>query len=65
MLRRSADVGLNLGAAAHFEFVSENADLRLVFLLHLQLILFELIDLVSDQLHLLNLLSNLVLNLLT
>jgi hypothetical protein len=33
-------------------------------LLHLQLILFELIDLVADQFHLLDLLSHLILDLL-
>lgn len=50
--------------AAHFEFMAQVADLILVVLLHLELILFQLIDLVTDELHLLYLLRDLRLHLL-
>lgn len=56
-------MGLHLGASSHVQLVSEHANFSLIILLHLQLILFELVDLVADQFHLLNLLSNLIFDL--
>jgi hypothetical protein len=64
MLRRSAEMGLHLRASAHLKFMSQHADFSLVVLLHLELILFELIDFVTDKLHLLNLLGDLAFDLL-
>ena len=49
---------------SHFEFVSQQPDLVVVLLLELDLSLLELVDLVSNHLHLLNLIANLTLNLL-
>ena len=46
-------------ATSQFQLLSEHANFCLVVLLHLQLVLFQLIDLVPDQFHLLNLLIDL------
>ena len=49
--------------SAHLQLVSKHSDLSLVVLLHLQLVLFELVDLVTDEFHLLDLLCDLALDL--
>lgn len=66
VLQWTADVGLGHGrsAAAHVELMAQSANLVLVVLLDLQLVLFQLIDLVPNELHLLDLLGNLALKLL-
>jgi hypothetical protein len=56
VLRRATEMRLHLRASAHLQFVSQHADLSLVVLLHLELVLLQLVDLVPDELHLLNLL---------
>jgi hypothetical protein len=66
MLQRTSDVVLchRWGAAAHVELVAQGSNFVLVVLLDLELILLELIDFVTDEFHLLNLLCDLVLVLL-
>jgi hypothetical protein len=49
---------------SHFELMSQQPELVFVLLLQLDLRLFELIDLVSNHLHLLDLVGNLALDLL-
>ena len=49
---------------SHFKFMSQRPELVIILLLQLDLGLFELVDLVSDHLHLLDLAANLTLNLL-
>lgn len=63
MLRRTAYVGCDGRNTSHFELVSQQPDLVVVVLLQLDLSLLELVDLVSNHLHLLNLIANLTLNL--
>jgi hypothetical protein len=50
-------------SATHLELVPKHSDLSLVVLLHFQLILLELVNLVADELHLLDLLGDLVFHL--
>ena len=64
MLRWTTKMRLHLRTTAHFQLVSKHSNFSLIFLLHLQLILLKLVDLVTDQLHLLNLLGDLVFDLL-
>jgi hypothetical protein len=52
------------GNTSYFELMSQQPDLVVVLLLQLDLRLFELIDLVSDHLQLLDLVGDLALNLL-
>lgn len=54
---------LNRLPTTHVELVPKHSNLSLVVLLHLQLILLKLVDLIADELHLLNLLSDLILHL--
>lgn len=54
---------LNRLYAAHLQLMSKHSDLSLVVLLHLQLILLELVDFVSNKFHLLDLLRNLAFDL--
>lgn len=49
---------LHRRAAAKLQLVPEHAYLRLVVVLHLQLVLLELVDFVANQFHLLNLLRH-------
>lgn len=46
-------------ASSHFKLVSQHAYLSLILLLHLQLVLFKLVDLVSNEFHFLYLLADL------
>ena len=64
MLRRATKMRLDLGASTHLQFVSQHADLSLIVLLHLELVLLQLVDLIANEFHLLNLLGNLALDLL-
>lgn len=64
MLRRSWQVCLHWRTATELEFVPQHAYLCLIILLHFQLVLFKLIDLVPNQFHLLYLLRDLGLHLL-
>ena len=63
MLRRTAYVGCDGWNTSYFQLVSQQPDLIVVLLLQLDLSLLELVDLVSNHLHLLNLIANLTLNL--
>ena len=55
---------LHRRTAAYIQFVPKHSDFGLVVLLHLKLVLLELVDLVPDQFHLLNLLRDLCFDLL-
>ena len=48
----------------NLQLVSEGSNFVLIFLLHLQLILFKLVNFIPNELHLLNLLRNLTFDLL-
>ena len=63
MLRRATKVRLDRLYATHIELMPEHADLSLVVLFHLQLVLLELVHLVANQFHLLDLLRNLAFDL--
>ena len=58
MLWWAREVRLNRSAATQVQLVSQHAYLCLIIVLHLQLVLLELVDLVTDQFHLLDLLCH-------
>ena len=64
MLWRTSNVRLRRYATSNLKLMSEDSNFILVFLLHFELILLELIDFVANQLHLLNLLCDLAFHLL-
>lgn len=64
VLRRTAHMRLHWSAPSNLQLTPQHADFSLVLLLHLQLILLKLVDLVADQLHFLDLLSDLGFHLL-
>lgn len=63
MLRRTTDMRGYRGNTSDFKFVPQQPELVVVLLLQLDLSLLELVDLVSNHLHLLDLVGNLALNL--
>jgi hypothetical protein len=63
MLRRTTYMRCYRRDTSHFKLVSQQSELIVVLLLQLDLSLFELVDLVSNHLHLLDLVCNLALNL--
>ncbi len=64
MLWRTSNVRLGRYATSNLKLMSEDSNFILVFLLHFELILLELVDFIANQLHLLDLLCDLAFNLL-
>ena len=63
MLSRAANVRLLVWGATDLELMAKVTDLSVILLLHLHLLLLELVDFVSNDFHLIDLLGDLSLDL--
>ena len=63
MLSRAANMRLLVWGATDLELMAKVTDLSVILLLHLHLLLFELVDFVSNDFHLIDLLGDLSLDL--